>query len=120
MSTLLENAMNTGGAEIIPEELAWIDDGSTTPEALLHVVDPDGSELLLVSTDGVIKIGISDAVPRTPIHIVVGRDEFTDVDIREWAKGNLKSIDWAAGQWTFIIEYLSQIIVSQVLGETTQ
>lgn len=113
----LENAMNTDEHQIIPEALAWIDDGSTTPEALLRVIDPDDSELLLVSTDGVIQVEISGTAPRAPIHIVLGTYEYTDEDIRQWAQGVPSYSTWHRA---LLIEYLSQIIVSQVLGEATQ
>jgi hypothetical protein len=60
------------------------------------------------------RISINSTVP---IHIIVGKDEFTDEDIREWARGNLESIDFATGQESLIIECLAQIIVETVLKE---
>lgn len=83
------------------------------PSTKLHIKDDGKTQYPGSQCPGIgLHVG-----PKTPIHIIIGRDEFTDIDIREWAKGNLKSIDRAAGQWTFLIEYLSQIIVNQVLGK---
>lgn len=60
------------------------------------------------------EIGIR--APSTPIEIVIGIDHFTDENIRKWATGNLLDIDFATGQESIIIEYLSLIIVERVLS----
>ena len=52
-----------------------------------------------------------------PIDIVIGKDHFTDENIRRWATGDLKDdIDFATGAESLIIEYLSHIIVEKVLN----
>jgi len=61
------------------------------------------------------RIGINISAPQHPIHITIGKDEFTDKDIRDWAEGNLERIDFATGQESLVIQYLSQIIVEKVL-----
>jgi len=61
------------------------------------------------------RIGINISNPQHPLHIIIGNDEFTVKDIRNWAEGNLESIDFATGQESLVIEYLSQIIVERVL-----
>jgi len=61
------------------------------------------------------RIGINISNPQYPIHIIIGEDEFTDEDIRAWAEGKLENIDFAMGQESLVIQYLSQIIVEKVL-----
>lgn len=80
----------------------------------MRITDEKGNELLCTSKDGMLSVGTR---PRTPSHILIDRDEFTDEDIREWAIGNLENIDWATGQASLLIEHLSQIIVDQILNK---
>ena len=65
------------------------------------------------------KMSIGSAVPKARLHLVVGMYEFTDKDIREWAKGNIENVSWPRWVETQIIERLSQIIVGHVLGDLT-
>lgn len=60
------------------------------------------------------KIGIE--APSAPIEIRIGVDHFTDVHIKKWAAGDLSDIDFATGEESLIIEYLSQIIIERVLS----
>ena len=54
---------------------------------------------------------IDTAVPKAFLHIRVGLNEFTDADIRDWAKGLIHNALWPRWVETEIIERLSQIIV---------
>jgi hypothetical protein len=56
-------------------------------------------------------ISINITAPTRPIDIVIGLDRFTDEDVKTWATGDLRGIDFATGQESLIIEYLSRIIV---------
>lgn len=83
------------------EVLTFTERGMGTPP--LHIVSAGGA------------MGITTPVPKTPIHIMIGADEYTDEDIRQWAKGNTENLGGIIGQESLVIVYLSQIIVNQVL-----
>lgn len=59
-------------------------------------------------------IGINTTCPVTVVDIVICGEHFTDADIRQWATGDLDSIDLATVMKQ-LVEYLSAIIVKKVL-----
>lgn len=67
------------------------------------------------------RYGIGDTAPAEPIVIRIGdTTRYTDKNIRKWATGNLADIDFAIGEESLLIEYLSMIIVDKVLNGETQ
>lgn len=105
-----------GGLGATPSAELYIDSagsgemGTTTPAVRLELVD-DGR--LTFPSSQCPSTCLHAAPLKTPIHIVIGEDEFTDKDIRLWAKGSFtRVLSWQA---PLLIEYLSQIIVEQVL-----
>ena len=84
-----------------------------SPETCLHVISDSSN----ADKESSMAIGINTTQPSAPIEICIGEDHFTDKHIRKWAAGNLEDIDFATGQESLIIEYLSLIIVETILTE---
>ena len=100
--------------EHCPSVCLHIKEGSATPEIPMCITDQEGNELLCVHTEGKLMIGINITLPKTPIHIVIGEDEYTDEDIRWWAEGIQ---GWPKWHTSLLIRYLSQIVVDQILDK---